>query len=196
MAAQRTWLGRRKEILQILEKSTTQELERPVIENLFQVQKRTALIMMKEIGPVTRDNKWVVRKVDLVRWMRPIDEAADQEDRRRDRTREILDLAVEEDRALRLALAEHGRPARDFPLIEEVLQSSLQAMPDGVEIETGRITVHFPASDPQRLLEALYALGKALANDWESFVRIQTSPSEVLSHLSIPSPPLLPELPW
>jgi hypothetical protein len=200
MPPQRTWLGRRKEILQILEKSTARELNRSLIERVFQVQKRTALLMMKEMEPVLRDAQWLVTKKKVLAWTRALADAADMEERRHQHTIEILDQTVEEDRAVRAALSGEGHAAQSFPLIDEILCSSLQHMPPGVHLAPGRITIHFPAPEPQHALEALYALAKALANDWESFVRLQTKSLarqwEVPSPLNIPSPPPLPELPW
>lgn len=49
----------------------------------------------------------------------------------------------------------------------EVVSQGLAELPEGVDIEAGRITIRFES--PQQALEKLLALAMAIGNEWERF---------------------------
>ena len=83
-----------------------------------------------------------------------------QESRRRVRLEETVERARRHAVAARVKIA--VEPA--------VLDTRINALPAGVRLEPGSLNVTF--RDPQELLQRLFALSQAMANDFESFERM------------------------
>ena len=65
----------------------------------------------------------------------------------------------------------HAVAARVKIFVEPaVLDTRINALPAGIRLEPGSLNVAF--RDPQELLQRLFALSQAMANDFESFERM------------------------
>jgi hypothetical protein len=191
MALPRTWLPRSEEILDVLRRMKSKKLDRPCIEELFQLQRRAAINLMHQAGATgTRGVESLVDRRNLIAWVERISEAESSLLARKRSTSEDLSRSVQEVQAVRAALREHNRPPVSFRMVDDVLQSSFASLPSSVTIEPGRISVDFPAENPEAALPLLYALAMALANDFETFRELSStersaygSPEDLLSSL-------------
>jgi len=173
MATPRTWLGRAQEIIDVLSKIKVDSVDRDRIEELFQLQRRAALNLMKQVGVFVAGGRSYVKRTLLIEWVRKIDReegslAAANEDSRRE-----FSQAVAEIQATREILTAAGKPPISFPLTHEILESSFAALPPGIELRPGRIEVAFnPEGGPEEVVEKLYRLAKAIANEPDIFERL------------------------
>lgn len=145
-----------------------------MIEKLFQVQRRQAISIMSEIGPVDVAGRFHVLRSSLLSWVQNIQETEGQELERR-RVGCDLDQKLAEAHAARRALRDVGRPPQEFALPKEMLSASLDSLPREISIAPGRITVCFNQEEPESALELLYLLSLALANDFDVFLSRNTS---------------------
>jgi hypothetical protein len=173
MATPRTWLPRGSEILEILERMKSQQLDRAAIEDLFELQRRQALTLMKEAGAVEDAGQFLVDRTSLLAWTRRTYENEMHHLERRKSIRDALSQSQAEVQAIREALHREGRAAVRFRIVDEVLAASCATLPPGVQIAPGCVTVVATDGDPhQRALVAcgaLFALGTAIANDFAGF---------------------------
>jgi hypothetical protein len=168
----RTWLSRIYEIIEILKSSSAEEYDRASIEKLFELQRRAALLLMKQVGTVPKQGHSVVPRLVLLAWVQKIEATEAQDLVRRQQVSEQIDQDMAERRAAQAALQEAGKKTIEFPLTRAILEASLTSLPPDVHIVPGRITINFDPNDPIQACERLYALGLALANDFESFAAI------------------------
>ena len=148
------------------------QLDRASIEKLFQIQRRSALLMIHAVGPLLSGCSFKVDRQDLIKWVEQVDAVEGLEVRRRQwRTRQI-DEETSEFRAAQKALRNAGKQPIEFALTREILEATISTLPSEVKIAPGRITVDFNPDDPIHACRLLYALGLALASDFESFERI------------------------
>jgi hypothetical protein len=169
----RTWLPRAEEILAILKKSSADELDRTAIEMLFEIQRRTALLLMDQVGVIKHGLRHSVSRTSLLSWVEQIVASEGQELERRQRVSAQISEDLAERRATRQALDEAGKPARSFAITREILSASVDSLPPGIEITPGRIVVSFNPTDPDTACRLLYQLGLALSNDFDSFLAVQ-----------------------
>ena len=169
MPVPRTWLPRAQEILTILRGMSDDELDRAAIEKLFQLQRRTALLVIHAVGPLLSGCCFKVDRKDLIAWVEKIDATEGQEVERRRRVTERIDQESAQYMAMRKALTAAGKPAMEFPVAREVMEATIASLPLGVYLAPGRVTLEFPKGEAMQAVELLYALGKAITNDFESF---------------------------
>jgi hypothetical protein len=173
MAPPRTWLGRAEEIVEVLRKMKSPQIDRPAIEELFQLQRRAAITLMKQAGALAGPGEeFLVGRRELIVWVEKTfkTEAAVLE--RKKSTGEELSRSVQEVQAVRAALNAQGRPPVSFPLVDDVLRATFTSLPSSVCVEPGRITIDFPAIQPEAVLPLLYELSMAIANDFGSLREI------------------------
>ena len=53
-----------------------------------------------------------------------------------------------------------------------MLRSTFSSLPSSIHVEAGRITIEFPANQPEAALPLLYELSMAMANDFHNFGKI------------------------
>jgi hypothetical protein len=169
MPVPRTWLPRAQEILTILRGMPDDELDRAAIERLFQIQRRTALLVIHAVGPLLSGCSFKVDRKDLITWVEKIDATEGQELERRRRVKERIDQESAQYIAMRKALTAAGKPAMEFPVAREVMEATVASLPLGVYLHPGRVVLDFPCGDALQAVQLLYALGKAIANDFDSF---------------------------
>jgi hypothetical protein len=174
MAMPRTWLPRAEEILDVLRRMKSRQLDRAAIEELFQLQRRAAIDLMNQVGTTgTRATGFLVDRTPLLSWVERISKEEAWQLERRAATAQELSHSLAEVQAVRAALHAAGKQQISFPIVAEVLQASFASLPPAIQIEPGRVTVLADHPDPHaRALAAcqlLYALGAAMANDFDSF---------------------------
>jgi hypothetical protein len=145
------------------------ELDRADIEKLFQLQRRTALLLIHAVGPMLSGCSFKVDRKDLIKWVEKIEATEGHELERRKRVSAAIDKDTAQYQALKRAQDEVGRPPVQFPLVEEVLSATIGSLPAGVYLHPGRVVFEFPQGDALQAVQLLYALGKAIANDYDSF---------------------------
>lgn len=186
MAMPRTWLHRAEEIIEVLRKMKSRHLDRRAIEELFQLQRRQAITLMKQNGAVAEKGKaFEVERTSLLSWVERVAREESWQLERRQTTADELSQSMAEIQAARAALQAANRPPVKFPIVQEILQASIESLPAAIQIEPGRIIVHATDPDPEaRALEAcqlLYALSIAMTNDFASFkVRLAERKKEVV----------------
>jgi hypothetical protein len=150
-------------------------LDREGIERLFEVQRRAAILLMHEVGPIKQGVSFRVDRAKLAAWVREVAAEGSGELRRRQVQLDELGRGMMEAQALRYTLQVEGRPPVPFPVVAEVLSATFESLPSSIFISPGRICIEFPSSDPQKACGLLYELSKALANDYSSFLRSQSA---------------------
>jgi len=71
--------------------------------------------------------------------------------------------------ALGQARRDLQRRRMPIPVEPETLRLEISGLPEGISLEPAQLTIRFDR--PMQLLERLFALSQALANDYESFER-------------------------
>lgn len=145
------------------------ELDRAAIEMLFQIQRRTALLVIHAVGPMLSGCSFTVDRKDLIRWVEKIEATEGQELERRRRVRERIDDNVAQFAAAQKALRDAGRPAVEFPIVREVMSASVASLPRGIRLAPGRVILKFPRGEATQACQLLYALSLAIRNDFDSF---------------------------
>lgn len=162
MPDQPSWIEHIPKILEALESPQAPPfLDRPAVESLFGVRRRQAIQLLGRFGGYQVGKTFLVPREAVTRFLcdprRRI--ATELEKGRFERVSSVLGQARQELHQRRIPIA--APP--------EALRLEISGLPEGIRLETGRLTVHF--EKPVELLEKLFALSQALANDYESFER-------------------------
>lgn len=175
MAMPRTWLPRAEEILDVLRRMKSKQLDRAAIEELFLLQRRAANELMIQAGApkAKRGEAVLIDRTSLLAWTeRTYKDESWQLERRKETSTE-LSRSVAEVQALREAMAKAGKQPVSFPLDEKYLRATCTSLPSAIRIRPGRITVEIPNGDPDEMVVAtcqlLYELAMALNNDPDGF---------------------------
>jgi hypothetical protein len=193
MAMPRTWLPRAEEILDVLRRMKSKQLDRAAIEELFLLQRRAANELMTQAGATKakRGEAVLIDRTSLLAWTeRTFKDESWQLERRKETSTE-LSRSVAEVQALREAMAKEGKQPVSFPLVEKYLRATCTSLPHAIRIEHGRITIEVaegPSDEMQQLAcQLLYELAMALNNDPDSFRDLiganHDSPSSIRSLL-------------
>lgn len=174
MAQPRTWLPRAAEIAEVLRKMKSRDLDRSAIEELFQLQRRAAITLMRQAGAKgERGEAWMVPRDSLLTWVERTAQNESWQLERRRHTSEELSQSMAEVQAIRAALNQAGKKAISFPIVEEVLTASCASLPPNIVISPGCITIRLSGPDPTiEACQLLYRLGLALANDFDGFTSL------------------------
>ncbi len=170
----------------MLDRMSTSLLDREAVENLFEIQRRAAILLMRDVGPIKQGVGFRVERQLLMDWVRKIAEAGSGELRRRQSQLDELTQGLLEAQAMRHMLKVEGRPPVPFSIVAEVLQASFDSLPAGIAIGPGSICVQFSSGDPSEACRLLYALAMALANDFGGFLRTQHAESAASGQESDP----------
>lgn len=171
----RTWLPRSEEIVAVLRKMKSRQLDRPAIEELFQLQRRAAIDLMNQVGRTgDRVSGFLVDRTSLLSWVERVAKEESWQLSRRQATNEDLSRSMSEVQAVRQAMAQQGRKPASFPMVEEALSASIASLPSSITITPGLITVEVSSEltgDEAAIAacQLLYKLGIAINNDFSSF---------------------------
>jgi hypothetical protein len=168
MPDQPTWIERVSEITANVEASPAPFFDRPAIERFFGLRRRQAIALMHRLGGYQIGKTFLVERPALLQFLRNPERrfAAEVE---ADRFRSVLDT---------LGRAKEELHFRRIPVpaTARVYQLEFDGLPEGIEFDPAELRIRF--DHPHQLLEKLFALSQALANDYETFERAWTSASK------------------
>jgi len=162
MPDQPSWIERIPKILESLEAPGAPPfLDRPSIETLFGVRRRQAIHLLRRFGGYQVGKTFLVSRDAVRDFLREPRRrmAADVEKGRFERVANALGQAREEWRQRRIPI----------PAPRETLNLDISGLPEGIRLESSQLTVRF--DQPLELVQKLFALSQALANDFETFER-------------------------
>ena len=160
MPDQPTWIPKIPAIVEILEKPGAPPfLDRTAVETLFGLRRRQAIALLHRLQAQRVGTGLVVERAILLRFLQnPLSRAAYQDEQHRS-TRLAAGLGQ-----ARLDL-ERRRISIPTPYDPDGIDFA--GLPPGIHLQRQQLIVAFDT--PTELLEKLFALGKALMNDYESF---------------------------
>jgi hypothetical protein len=156
------WLLRVPEILAELRILDVPVLDRVAIQRLFNFQRRRAIQFMHAEGGYQAGHSFLVDRTRLIEQLEVLQngDGFHQESRRRMRLEETVER-----------MQRHAVAARvKIPVELAVFDTRIHGLPAGIQLEPGSLCVTF--RDPQELLQRLFALAQAIANDFECFERM------------------------
>jgi len=159
MPAQPAWFVQLPRIIEELSTLTVPVVDRAMVEQIFRVKRWRAVQLLRRFGGWQSGRTFLVERGSLLLQLEALQAGGDfeREQRRRDRLAGELEKLRRHAAAARMAI----------PVAPEVFSRRISDLPQGVHLEPGRLTVEF--SQPEQLLERLFALAQAIANDFEKF---------------------------
>ena len=162
MPAKSQWQQQLPEILRLLTALPSPVVDRAVIENLFGVGRRRAILLLHEFGGFRSGQTFFVDRPALIQRLEEIrDGGAFQAERAR-RNRLAQDL----ERTRQLA---PGRKVR-IAAAEDVRDRRLADLPAGIHLKPGELRIEFFGTED--LLRHLFELSQAILNDYKRFQEI------------------------
>ncbi|HTF71242.1 MAG TPA: hypothetical protein VK638_52105 [Edaphobacter sp.] len=177
MATPRIWISRSEEILSVLRAMQFPSFDRPAIEELFQLQRRAAITLMSQVGVTSTPGiPSFVDRSQLISWVERIVNLEGAAVERSRALNEEVSRSMREIQAVRAALQNQGRAPVRFPLVDQVLQSSVTSLPSSIHIRPGHIMIDVSTENQGNMVESacqqLFSLAMAIANDEPTFQRI------------------------
>jgi len=159
MPAKAEWLARLPEIRAELERFDAPVVDRSVIEDLFGLKRRRAIVLMHQLGGYQAGRTFLVDRLRLLGRLAAFEGEGDYhvEKRRRERLQGFLRASREHLLATRITI-----PVRDANA-----RCTLSGLGPGVRLTPGMLCVEF--AQPLELLEKLYTLAQAIAHEFEQF---------------------------
>jgi len=168
MPAKSQWIPRLPEILRLLTALPSPVVDRPVIEKLFGVGRRRAiLLLLHEFGGFQSGQTFFLDRVALIRQLEEIRVGGAFRAERDRRNRLAQDL----ERTRQLA---PGRKVR-IAAAEDVRDRRLADLPAGIHLKPGELRIEFFGTED--LLRHLFELSQAILNDYKRFQEIVEEPS-------------------
>jgi hypothetical protein len=159
MPAKAQWLLRVPEILEELSVLDVPVVDRAVCERLFRLRRRRTIDLLRRFGGYQSGRTFLVDRPKLVAQLEQIRDSPDfkMERQRKDRLQDRLEAIRRLQAGARVAI----------PVEPEILSQRLPDLPVGVGLSPGALHIQFQS--PEELLEKLFALAQAIANDYEAF---------------------------
>ena len=164
MPAKAEWLLRLPEILAALRVLDVPVVDRAAIQRLFGFRRRRAVQFMHQLDGYQAGHSFLVDRLQLIAQLEVLQngECFHRESRRRTNLEETVEQARRHAVATRVKI----------PVAPGTWNTRFHALPAGIRLEPGTLRVEF--RDPQELLQKLFALSQAMANDFEEFEKIAT----------------------
>lgn len=153
------WLLRVPQIREELAALETPVVNRAVIERVFRLKRRRSIELMHSFGGFQSGRTFLIDRQQLLRKLEEI-EASDEFERafcRRERLSETLEKLRRQRVAERVVI----------PVSREIFEHKLAGLPAGIELKPGVLTVEYAKAVD--LLQKLFTLVQAIANDFERF---------------------------
>jgi len=167
-----SWIDRVAEIRSAVNRIDDVFLGRASIESIFGIQRRAALRLMERFGPASQGGEWKVSRPALLAWLTEVESELMLERTRREEVLRSLRDAAEEKRLMRLEAERRGYPKLPSWKVEEaVFEQRIRDLPSAIRLQSGRLSISFPPSDPATGAKLLHELALAMFNDWPSFCR-------------------------
>jgi hypothetical protein len=161
-----TWIQSVPEILETLEDAGAPPfLDRSTVEVLFGVRRRQAIHLLRRFGGYQIGKAFLAPRESVVRFLRDPQrwQAATDEKGRFERVASALGQARSELQQRRIPI----------PAENQTQRLEFGGLPAGIRLQAGQLIIEFQT--PVELLEKLFALSQAFANDYESFERVAAS---------------------
>jgi len=154
-----TWYGRLDNIVAEIEALPSPWIDRQTVETTLRVRRRRAQQILQPCVSRQIGANGLADKEEFIAYLRHLanGQAAYYERRRREKLAETL---VQLNRTW-------SQPKVLVEAPNEVVNMELAALPDGVFVRAGKITIQF--TTPLQALEKLLALAMAIGNDIQSF---------------------------
>lgn len=161
MPAKAQWLLRVPEILEELSVLDVPVVDRAVCERLFRLRRRRTIDLIRSFGGYQSGRTFLVDRPKLVAQLEQIRDSPDfkMERQRKDRLQDRLEAIRRLQAGARVAI----------PVEPQILSQRLPDLPAGIGLSPGALHIQFQS--PEELLEKLFALAQAIANDYEAFER-------------------------
>jgi len=156
MPREASWLERVPAIIEQLEAASLPVLDRAAVEQLFGLGRRQAIRLMGSCGGYVSGRTGLVDRTRMLEFLRQMeaDGAVEFAVVRKARIMEVLRQARRESQSRGIRI----------PVEPQIFEQQLESLPAGVSLEPGKLTVDF--REPVELLEKLFALTQAMANDF------------------------------
>jgi len=162
MPAKAQWLVQLPEILRLLRALPSPVLDRSVVETLFGVGRRRAILLLHEFGGFQSGQAFLVDRVALIGKLERLARGEEFRHERGRRARLAQDL--EQTRKLN-----PGRTVR-IATTEDVRDRRLADLPAGIHLKPGELRIEFFGTED--LLRHLFELSQAILNDYGKFQEI------------------------
>ena len=159
MPAKAQWLLQLPAIVEALKCLDVAVVDRAIIERTFGVGRRRAIQFLHQFGGYQAGRTFLVDRLQLIARLEALQagEGFEQESRRRVRLEEALERIRRHTAAARVRI----------PIAPGTLGLRLSTLPPGIELGPGTLKVEF--REAQDLLQKLFELVQAAANDFERF---------------------------
>jgi hypothetical protein len=159
MPDQPSWINRLPDITRQIEASPAPFLDRSAIENLFGLRRRQSINLIRRMGGYQIGKTFLVDRQAVLEYLNDPQKrrSAAQEVRRFRTVGTLLNQAQQELHMRRIPIAAAPR----------VSKLELEGLPEGIELGARELNIRF--EHPRELLEKLFALAQAMANDYERF---------------------------
>jgi len=155
-----SWIDRLPEITHALEAPNAPPfLDRTAIEQLFRLRRRQSIHLLRRLGGYLVGKTFLLDRAAVLAFLHDpiyLRAAADEAGRFR-RVGELLAQAREQRHLRRIPI----------PATRRMFHVDFAGLPDGIDFAPGELRIRFDR--PQQLLQRLFALSQALANDYETF---------------------------
>ncbi len=162
MPAKAQWIPRLPEILGLLGALPSPVVDRAVIEELFRVGRRRAILLLHQFGGFQSGQTFFVDRLALIRQLEAIRNGGAFQAERERRNR----LAADLERTRQLA---PGRKVK-IAAAEDVRDRRLADLPTGIHLKPGELKIEFFGTED--LLRHLFELSQAVMNDYKRFQEI------------------------
>lgn len=167
MPAQSQWIQRIPDIQALLTSLPSPVVDRSVIESLFSVGRRRAILMLHKFGGFQSGQTFFVDRLALIRQLEEIRNGGAFQAERERRNR----LADDLERTRQLA---PGRKVK-IAAAEDVRDRRLANLPAGIHLKPGELRIEFFGTED--LLRHLFELSQAILNDYKRFQEIVEEPA-------------------
>ena len=168
MPPQTQWLLRLPEIIEALETLDVPVLDRAAVETLFDLRRRRAIELMHSFDGYQAGHAFLLDRVRLIEQLREMLDAP--EFTREQHRKQRLTGALEKLRKHRLAAQV------SLSVAAEALGRKIADLPAGISLSPGLLRVEFQSAE--ELLEKLFELAQAAANDYQRFQQVVNMPAE------------------
>lgn len=171
MAAKPRWLLRIPEIIGHVRELRVPVIDRPIVEQLFDLKRRRAIELMHQFGGYQAGRTFLIDRLRLLDCL--------------DQLRKGEEFSAEAKRRERLSAGlstlrrYHVGTTIAIPVRPEVFSTRMKQLNEGVRIASGQLMIEF--SSTEDLLSKLFELAQAAANDFETFQAMTSLPASSFS---------------
>jgi hypothetical protein len=162
MPAKSQWILRLPYIIEQLRALPSPVIDRPVVEELFQVGRRQAIYLLKSFAGFQSGKTFLAGRLALIEQLERVQGGQEFREEHRRRSRFAEDLA----RSRKLA---PGKKI-EIPAAEDVRDRRLAGLPAGIHLKPGELKIEFSGTGD--LLKRLFELSQAILNDYGGFQKM------------------------